>query len=476
MLNVTKKQKQAYNGNSIHKTLRLFFPEINLSITNDKIYESSMKLKESLLEGTNIEFVGCIASQFSIVVYDVPNNLKGLKLEVYIKTDDTAEIPLFKGIVDSAKMQANKKFKDITAYDELYTKGQKDVARWYNSLNFPISLGNLRKSLFSYIGLAQMDVNLPNDDIVIERKFEPKTLKCLTVLKSLCQINGCFGIINRQGKFEYRYIYNEFEKVYPSVTLFPPFYTVANNSDEGSEIANEFAFYRSINYEEYVVKPVQRLQIRESDDDVGITVGNPTGNKYIIQNNMFAYEMPPATLKKMGERIFKKIANISFHPCTTSNNGLPFVEVGDVVNYALSTERSAMSRNSSSGSYNVNSFNVMNREITGIQALKDSYTAEGEEEQSEFVTDIQAQIDAIKRGGVNLDDYYTKEEADLNMETALADYIPYETAEVDFGEIADFKIAQMETPTGLDVVSVYTLPSNRASNTLYLIRGGSIIL
>lgn len=472
MLNVTDEQKRAYNGNSIHKTLRLYFPNLNLTITNNKIYESSMKLKESLMEGNNIEFVGCISSQFSIQIYDVPQNLKGQRIEVYVKTDDTDEIPLFKGIVDSAKMQTNRKFKDITAYDVLYTKGQIDVAGWYNNLTFPITLGEFRNSLCSYIGLEQMETVLPNDDIVIEKKFVPKTLKCLTVLKSICQINGCFGIINRAGLFEYRFIYNAFDEVYPSVTLFPPFYPVADHSKDAGEISNNFSFYRNINYEEFVVKPVERLQIRDSEDDDGVFVGNPTGNKYIIQNNMFAYDMDKKTLEKMGERIFEKIANISFHPCSTSNNGLPFVEVGDVVEYNLGgINTRSMARSSGSGSYDVNQFNVMSREISGIQALKDNYVASGEEEQSEFVTDIQAQIDAIKRNGVNMDDYYTKEEIDLTLE----DFIPYETAEFEFGQIADMKIKEMEEPTGWKAESVNSLPDMIEPITLYLIRGGIII-
>lgn len=466
MLNVTEQQKQAYNGNSIHKTLRLYFPNLGLTISNNKIYESSMKLKESLIQGNNIEFVGCIASMFSIQVYDVPQNLKGQKIEVYIKTDDTAEIPLFKGIVDSAKMQTNRKFKDITAYDELYTKGQIDVAGWYNNLAFPITLGALRNSLFSYIGLTQENSVLPNDDIVINKEYEPKLLKCLTVMKSICQLNGCFGIINRNGNFEYRYIYNKFDEVYPAATLYPSFIPVADHSGT-SEVANSFPFYKKVDYEEFVVKPVERLQIRQNEEDSGVTVGNPSGNKYVIQNNMFAYNLPNETLKTIGNRVFEKVANITFHPCDTDNNGLPYVEVGDVVDYALPTPNTPLllSANASTSAYDVNSFNVMSREITGIQALRDNYEASGEEEQSEFITDIQAQIDAIKRGGVDLDNYYTKEETAELIDSY--EFLDLPTADLVF----DDKISEMEVPTGFNIVSCYVLPTSRQANTLYCVQG-----
>ena len=461
MITVNQATKDAYASDVSHKTLRVVFPELALTFTNESLDSESLRLSEAISNRDSIEFVGCIASSFKINIYNASVNLKGRKIEVYIKADNTQEIPLFKGIVDSAQMQANKKYKQIVAYDVLYTKGQTDVAAWYNGLNFPITLANLRNSLCAYIGLTQVSTTLPNDGLVIEKQFEPKTLQCLTVLKSICQLNGCFGIINRSALFEYRYIYNKFDEVFPATTLFPPFYPVANHRGEESEVANTFAFCKSISYEEYTVKPVERLQIRKSEDDIGVIVGNPTGNKYIIQNNMFAFNLDENTLRTIGRRTWDKVANISFHPCQTENYGMPFVEVGDVVDYVLSEGEA--------GSYNVNTFNVMSRELRGCQLLNDSYKATGSEEQSEFVTDIQSQLDAIKRNGVNMQDYYTKEETEEI-------FIPHEEAQIEFGEIADEKIAQMETPTGFNIVSAYTLPTNRQSNTLYIVGSTVVVL
>ena len=191
-MQVSDTVKQQYHSDSIHKSLVIEFPEMGLTLSNSAIYEESMQLKESLLENNSIEFVGCIASMFSIQVHGLYDNIKGKKIVVFIHTDDTEEepVPLFNGIVDSAMLQSNKKSKKITAYDELYTKGNTDVSSWYNGLTFPISLKDFRDSLFDYVGMEQKEIVLPNDSVTIDKKYDPKSLKALNVMKAICQING----------------------------------------------------------------------------------------------------------------------------------------------------------------------------------------------------------------------------------------------------------------------------------------------
>ena len=136
-----------------------------------------------------------------------------------------------------------------------------------------------------------METELPNDGITIQKQYEPNTLQALSVIKAVCQINGAFGIINRNGQFEYR-ILGAIEEpgAYPSETLFPGpdvFPGLAQSSGGYNEVAaTDFAFYRKVDYEEYSVKPVDKLTIRQTENDAGVTYGTGTNN-YIIQGNMF---------------------------------------------------------------------------------------------------------------------------------------------------------------------------------------------
>ncbi len=247
-MQVSEETRKAYALGESVKTMRIFFPDINLTIKNNAIHSETMVLKESLMEGSNVEFVGCIASSFEVTVHGVLAELKNQRIEVYLRADNTEEIPLFHGIVNSAKMQTNKNYKKIVAYDELPTRGSIDVAGWYKGLSFPISLQDLRNNLFSYIGIVQDEQILPNDGVIIDRQYAPNTLQALSVIKAICQINGAFGIINRKNKFEYRIPKEMFEEEDSFPPLYPPFYlgAMVSSGDGTGWTTEDFAFYKTI--------------------------------------------------------------------------------------------------------------------------------------------------------------------------------------------------------------------------------------
>ncbi len=456
MIQCSDLTKALYMQDNSHKTVKVVFSQLGLTYYNSNIEQESLKVTESVLDRDEVEFIGCISSCLQITLFNVPDEVKGRKIEVYIKVENEAFIKLFTGVVDSVVIQSDRNFKKITAYDLLYTASQKDVADWYSHLAFPMTIATFRQSLCSYIGLPIVEQELPNDDIVINKEFENAQMPAIDVLKSLCQINGAFGIVNRDGLFELRLIQGDQYPAYPSSPIAYP--GLLYPATVGSvEALFNVEFCELLEFEEYRVKPIQRIQIRDSEFDNGVTVGSGK-NKYIIQGNMFTYGQSAETKANMARNISRKLGLVSFRPCKIKNYGLPFIECGDVLRYYV--------RNSDE----YYDFVVMDREISGIQLLHDTYTARGNEEQSEFITDIQAQLDAIKRGGVgNLKDYYTKEEIDANFWTA--DETAFEVA-----EITDTAIAQMETPTGFNIVSCYSLPSNPQPNTLYCIQGMVIMI
>ena len=90
---------------------------------------------------------------------------------------ETEEILLFHGIVDDVSISADKSHKELKCYDELKTKGNKDIAEWYKALTFPITIKQFRDSLFTYVGITQEATILPNDDIVID-KYIRNLVRC----------------------------------------------------------------------------------------------------------------------------------------------------------------------------------------------------------------------------------------------------------------------------------------------------------
>jgi len=460
-MNVSVKVKEDYRNNSIMKYVKLSFPQLGMTINNDQIYTESLKLTESLCESANIEFVGCIASCFKIKVNNLRRDIKGKRIVAHIYTENTEDEPikLFDGYVDSVIRDSNKRSKEITAYDALYTKGNIEVKDWYNSLSFPLNIKTIRNSLFRYLGIEEVFTELPNDYVMINKQYKPSTLQALTVIKSICQINGAMGIINRDGQFEYRILAKDIlVPTIPSVHLFPstkkyPYSPIQPQEGVESVVdAESFAFYRSVDFEEFTVQPIDKVTIRQSETDKDTVTYGEGVNNYIIQANMFTKGLSKEVRLEIAKNVYFSVGGFKFIPFKSSNNGLPWLECGlDAVAYEVyNYDYNPNSRSANNNEFKQETFYVMNREMTGIQALKDSYIAEGEEYQNEFITDLQTQIDSLKQGG-NLEDYYDREEIDSI-------------------------ISGLETPTGFNIVSCYKLPSSVEANTLYCIQGGVIIL
>lgn len=379
MINVNNDTKQAWLSDRKVNTVTIAFPNLNLTFGIDDIDKDNFSLKESLCNADSMEFVGCIASSLKVAIYNISDNVKGEEITVSIKAGNTETIPLFKGFVDSVEIDADSRFKTIIAYDALYNAGQVDVAQWYARLALPMTLGDIRASLMSYVGLTEVTgTELPNDDVMIYRTLEnPDTIQALTVIKSICQLNGACGIINRNGEFEYRYIQTSMLNVY------------------------SLPFFEKLKYEEYFCNAIQRVQIRDTEDDAGV-VTSSYGNKYIVQANMFAYELATDALRTLANNILEKINGFTYHPMRSIQNGLPFVEVGDTIEYSVS-----------SAGYGVDTFLILSRTLTGIQFCRDTFESRGTQNQSEYISDLQAQVEVLKRTTSEI----------RNLSTKIVDYI-----------------------------------------------------
>lgn len=387
-MNISNTVKAEYKRNAHAKIVTVNFPELNYTVPRDEVYYESLTLDEAIFDSNSFEVVGCIASQLQIEIRDTQLELKGKKITVSIALEGVngSTIPLFYGYVDSVDRQAQQKKQKILAYDALYSKGATDVASWYNNLSFPISIYNFRNSLFSYIGVTQEDVALPNDSVYINKEYNPNTITALNIIKAICQINGCFGKMTRTGTFNYLFLDTE-------------------------ATAETVDYYRSMDYKDYVVNPIDKLTIRQSTDDSGVTIG--TGdNKYIIQGNMFTYNKSVNDIFAMATNIYVFLKDIAYVPFDASNDGYPWIEVGD--NCVL--QYSVYDFDNSSGTTDVYkdvTVVVMKRTLKGIQNLVDNYNAQGQELQREFVSDVSADLSVLQQ---------TVEELKQRMDTEITTY------------------------------------------------------
>lgn len=384
-MQVSEATKNAFKSDTATKHLRIRFIDLGFEVPEQNIYEESLVLKESVSDSENLDFVGCISSMFQIKIHNLNADVKGRRIGVWIKADNTEEIKLFDGIVDNVKLDSGKMYKEITAYDALYSKGNIDVAPIYKNMYFPCTLRTVRNTLFAHLGIDEPFVDLPNDEIEITKRYDPTTLKALDVIKAICQINGVWGRMNRENQFEYIFT----PDIEPSCVPIQVPFQLADPNAGIFAFSEKIAYYRSLFYQEYKVNLVDKLTIRQNDEDEGVTVGEGE-NEYIIQGNMWTDGLDAETLETMATNIYPRIRGVMYHPYTCTCNGLPFLEVGkDAISCKVLDINTQELKEVD--------FYLLSRTMKGIQALKDSFEAKGEEDRSIFISDLNQKIDQIKQ-------------------------------------------------------------------------------
>ena len=364
MLDITTELKDLYKtdylpyrSEPVQKDLKFTFTDPELVIENDKVVAGSFDLQESLNSSEDLVFGSCEAACLKIKFADITVDLKG-KTFTLTQTVNGTVINLGTFTVDSAIKQDNKRFLEVTAYDNM-RKFDRDVVEWYESLTFPTSLKAMRESLCSHCGVEYEDSNLPNDAMTVTKTISSNTLNGLEVLRNLEQLNGAFGHIGRDGKLQHKVL---------SKTV------VDDTIPRGA--------YKTLKYEKYSTKPIEKLQINQEDGDIGAIVGTGT-NCYKIQDNFLVYGKSASALQIIADNAATNILGVTYIPYTCDMLGLPYLEVGDRVTYGTAITSYILSRN-----------------LKGIQSISDSIETKGNEEIVQ-VTSINTEVKQL-RGKTNV--------------------------------------------------------------------------
>lgn len=337
------------------------FPENkNREAITKGIYSGSAVLTEILDDSRQLDFTGCNANSFEVKLDNV-SDLQGEKIRVKAVVNGT-DTNLFVGIVDTCELQTDRRHRVLIAYDELYSKAEINVAGWYNNIfskNSKISCKDFRKSLLEYAGLTQEDTTLINDNVMLEKTFETDTVSFITILGMICQMNAAFGNINRNGVFEY-------------VTL-------------GKSVKNLSNNYRSNNStaQEYLVDYIDKVQIRTTDDDIGVIYGTGS-NALIVQGNYLLYGMCESVLNGIAKNIYNKVKDITYTP----------VEIKTLVSDLSVNLGDTITLNTNSGLI-IRSY-AMKNVLSGIQIFQQTISANGDKERAETVEDTNVSIKELK--------------------------------------------------------------------------------
>lgn len=352
---------------NVDKQLIITTDDGSVTITNTELHQESFELMESLCSESELTFGACEAAAVKFTISNVFTSLKDKWITVKMVLNGNSSNPFIFGRykVVSDKPTADRTKREIEAYDALYDVINADVVGWYNEIlpntETYVTLKQFRDSFFSHFGITQKDITLANDDMTTSRTVDADELSGSQVLNAICEINGCLGRIGRTGQFEFTYL------------------------ESASPITISKNHYISADYQDYMVSQIDKLQIRQDEDDIGSIVGTGS-NTYVIENNFLVYGKDAAQLKAIATNVFNRIKGITYRPAEISSAGNPCIEVGDAIK--LSTKYAELT------TY------VLERSLKGVQALTDSFTAQGEQIRTTQINSSNKSITQLK-GRVN---------------------------------------------------------------------------
>lgn len=406
-----------YEKGSVNKDWKIEYEDG--SFTDFDIFSESIELTESLCSERALYFGSCESSCLKFKISNIPKTLIGRQVKVSVVIDNRTDEPLIIGRykIWSERITADRQHKDIIAYDAMYDILNADVAVWYNKIlpntDSSVTLKQFRESFVRHFGLAEVlpKGGLVNDNMIVkktidiiaseESETESGTVSVIgesisgkDIITAICEINGCFGHIGRDGKFHYIYIPQAIEGLYPANDLYPdhaPEWMAQAKTghlypQEPKSTKIDRENYIKCQYEDYRTKTISKVQIRQEENDIGkIWPETPMSNNdncYIIEGNFLVYGKSSDELSVIAKNIYGKITDIIYRPFTAECVGNPCMEVGDPV--SISTK------------YEIIESYILKRTLKGIQALRDNYSASGTERYLEKVNGVHRSIMQLK--------------------------------------------------------------------------------
>lgn len=406
-----------FDKSSVDKQLKIVCQDGTI-LTNKNFSSTSsdFSLSESLCSDSKLSFGKCESACLKIKIANTVNSLKGQTLQVTETLDNKDDVPFKIGtyIVDEDTLTSDKKYRNITAYDRLYSISSINVSEWYNNL-FPtkqvpliryenvtkewtytgidgkeiteyyeelepityyqteyesITLKAFRDSFFKYIGLTQQSTTLVNDDMKVSKSVDNIDLTAKDVLEAICEINGVFGKMSRDDIFIYVELKSFSRGLFPSKSLYPNKSLFPRKPGNVDTRRLQMGEYKTLQVGDTNFEQITKLQIRQSEDDIGYIAGDDTGVSYIIQGNFLTYSSGTDELKTIANNVLTKISKVIFNPINITLQGNPCVETGDTIRIIDTNNKVYMSY-------------VLQRTLTGIQMLMDSIISEGDQSLAE---------------------------------------------------------------------------------------------
>ena len=207
----------------------------------------------------------------------------------------------------------------VTAYDTM-SKLDADFSGWLhaNQAQFPKTIWQLVQLACQRAGVTLASNSLPINGSYSVQAFYADDLTCRQIISWAAEAAGCYAHMNADGKLQF--------------LTYTDKRSTAKITPDGA--SNSTAYYAdSLSYEDYTVKAIEKVQIRQSDSDVGVIYPDSTTatNTYAVQGNLLLTTGTEANLKSVAQNLYNVLKNVTYTPCKVSVPSSSGLACGQIV-------------------------------------------------------------------------------------------------------------------------------------------------
>ena len=207
----------------------------------------------------------------------------------------------------------------VTAYDTM-SQLDADFSGWLraNQAQFPKTIWQLVQLACQRAGVTLASSSLPINGSYSVQAFYADDLTCRQIISWAAEAAGCYAHMNTDGKLQF--------------LTYTDKRSTAKITPDGA--SNSTAYYAdSLSYEDYTVKAIEKVQIRQSDSDVGVIYPDSTTatNTYAVQGNLLLTTGTEVNLKTVAQTLYNVLKNVTYTPCKVSVPSSSGLACGQIV-------------------------------------------------------------------------------------------------------------------------------------------------
>ena len=225
---------------------------------------------------------------FSVLGDATANIFAGREL-TYQYTHASGDAPAYVngGIFTVYEVKKQNEKTTVRARDNM-SKFDIDVTDWLNGLTYPITLSNMLTSLCSRAGVTRAAGSITNSSFSVRRNIDAANVTGRDILGWITQLAAAFAYMGENGQLY-----------------------LASYADRGAVLDN--TKYVKFTRSEFSVDPIDRVQLRSGENDIGVIVGSGE-NTLDITNNPLVYADSDAQIRPAAQAVYNVVSAIRYTP------------------------------------------------------------------------------------------------------------------------------------------------------------------